>query len=322
MIHDINSINRIMSVVEDLRVKDNTSNEENVEQGYLKNYFLPIIDKASSVIEFCSSIKLLSNENSRLTITNFGKEFLILNPSTPYRKYEINSAQKKYLIYRIISSEKYQKEIQDLVRKFLLNENGQLSLGNFKKNPRATFLLNILEQLDFLNCGKENIIIKEEYENELVLYNLNSKNLSLDKFLEKKVEEVIRGSIAEYYVLEYERRRLKYQMARDNVNKIKLVSLENVYAGYDIASFNSEESKEFDRFIEVKSSQYSKVHFFISKNEIKRAEQEKNKYWIYYVKMEGRKPIKLRLFRNPIDTIIRNEKEYNIESSQLEVTEK
>ncbi|MBU2052835.1 MAG: DUF3883 domain-containing protein [Nanoarchaeota archaeon] len=322
MIHDINSINRIMSVVEDLRIKDNTSSEKNVEQGYLKNYFLPIMDKASNVIEFCNSIKLLSNENSRLIITNFGKEFLGLNPPIPYRKYEINPTQKKYLIYRIISSEKYQKEVQDLVRKFMLNENGQLFLNNFKKNSGATFLLNILEQLDFLNYGKESIMVEEEYENELVLYNLNSKNQSLDKFLERKVEEAIRGSIAEHYVLEYERKRLKYQKAIDNINKIKLVSLENVYAGYDIASFDSEESEEFDRFIEVKSSQYSKVHFFISKNEIKRAEQEKNKYWIYYVEMTGRKPIKLRLFRNPIDTIIRNEKEYNIESSQLEITEK
>lgn len=136
------------------------------------------------------------------------------------------------------------------------------------------------------------------------------------------MEEAIRGNIAERYVLEFEMKRLSQEQNKNNAGKINLVSLQNVYAGYDIASFDSGDSEEFDRFIEVKSSQYHKVHFFISKNEIKKARQESDKYWLYYVKMKGRKPIKLQIFRNPIETIIKNEKRYDVESSQLEVTEK
>jgi len=322
MLNNINSLNRIMSTVEDLMIKDNTSNNENVEKDYLGNYFLPVVDDALSVIDFCVAIKLLVREDLRLIITPLGNQFLDLNPPNPYRRYEINSNQKKYLIFRVLSSENFREDMQNLVKKFHLNEKNQLILENTQKTHREVLLINLLEQLDFLNCNEDNITIKNEYENELILYNLNPKEQSLDKFLEKKAEEAIRGSIAEYYVLEYERKRLKNKKAIENIDKIKLVSLGNVYAGYDIASFDSEESEEFDRFIEVKSSQYSKVHFFISKNEIKKAKQEKSKYWIYYVEMKGRKPIKLRLFKDPIDTIIKNEKEYNIESSQLEITEK
>ena len=322
MINNINSINRVMSVIEDLRIKDNTSNKENVKKEYLANYFLPVIDDVISVVEFCRSLKLLSEEDSRLTITEFGNDFLNLNPPRPYRRYEITPAQKKYLIYRIVCCELYQQDIQDLVRKFQLNENGKLSLNNLKKDYNTVPLFNILQQLGFLYREGDYMIIKEEYENEIALYNLYSKAQSLDKFLEKKIEDAIRGSIAEYYVLDYEKNRLKIKQLKENSDKITLVSLQNVYAGYDIASFDSNESIDFDRFIEVKSSQSRRIHFFISRNEINKAKQEKDKYWIYYVEMQGRKPVKLKRFQNPIETIIKNEKEYNVEYSQLEITQK
>ena len=216
-----------------------------------------------------------------------------------------------------MSSEKYKGDIQNFVRGFLLNESGELSLSNFGhgNNP---FLLELLKKLDFLYQEGKKLVIKEEYENEILLYNINQK-IPLAKLLENKVEDAIRGNIAEHYVLNCEKKRLGNE---GNAIKVNMVSLQNAAAGYDVASFNSKESKDFDRFIEVKSGQFSKVHFFISKNEIKRAQQEKNNYWLYYVEMSGRKPIKLKMFQNPIETIIKNEKEYIVEYSQLEIRER
>lgn len=322
MIHDLNSINRIMSVVEDLKIRDETSNEQNVKVEYLGNYFLPIIDNASEVIEFCGAINLISKKDSRLSITNFGKEFLSLNPPLPYRKYELTSAQKKYILFRIISSEKYLSDFRILLGKFSLNEKGQLSLNNFRANPNISFLLQILNQLDFWENNNGGLVIKEEYENEILIYNLDQGGWPLAKFLENKIEESIRGSIAEHYALNYEKRRLENKKAQLNSLRINLISSQNVSAGYDIASFDSGESKDFDRFIEVKSSQFPKVHFFISKNEVKKARERSNQYWIYYVEMRGRQPNGIRLFQNPIETIIKNEGEYNIEYSTLEITQK
>ena len=209
MIHDLNSINRIMSVVEDLKIRDETSNEQNVKVEYLGNYFLPIIDNASEVIEFCGAINLISKKDSRLSITNFGKEFLSLNPPLPYRKYELTSAQKKYILFRIISSEKYLSDFRILLGKFSLNEKGQLSLNNFRANPNISFLLQILNQLDFWENNNGGLVIKEEYENEILIYNLDQGGWPLAKFLENKIEESIRGSIAEHYALNYEKRRLE-----------------------------------------------------------------------------------------------------------------
>jgi len=308
--------------VEDLKIRDETSNEQNVKVEYLGNYFLPIIDNASEVIEFCGAINLISKKDSRLSITNFGKEFLSLNPPLPYRKYELTSAQKKYILFRIISSEKYLSDFRILLGKFSLNEKGQLSLNNFRANPNISFLLQILNQLDFWENNNGGLVIKEEYENEILIYNLDQGGWPLAKFLENKIEESIRGSIAEHYALNYEKRRLENKKAQLNSLRINLISSQNVSAGYDIASFDSGESKDFDRFIEVKSSQFPKVHFFISKNEVKKARERSNQYWIYYVEMRGRQPNGIRLFQNPIETIIKNEGEYNIEYSTLEITQK
>jgi hypothetical protein len=62
-----------------------------------------------------------------------------------------------------------------------------------------------------------------------------------------------------------------------------LVSKLNTGLGYDIASFNEKsDNMAFDRFIEVKGSGDPKVRFVWSSNEMKVAQELRDKYWIYY----------------------------------------
>jgi hypothetical protein len=87
------------------------------------------------------------------------------------------------------------------------------------------------------------------------------------------------GYEAEKFVEQYEINRLaKHPLKR----KIRAISQIDVKAGYDIVSFNSIESCEIDRFIEVKS--YSKdIGFYWTKNEIDVARIKTKNYFLYLV---------------------------------------
>lgn len=100
----------------------------------------------------------------------------------------------------------------------------------------------------------------------------------------KLVQEAMsqQGAMAEEFVLEYERRRL---LKHPQPKLICRISLEDVTAGYDIISFESERSLLPDRFIEVKSFK-QKEHFFLSAGEMAAAEKLRDSYYLYIVDAE------------------------------------
>jgi len=84
------------------------------------------------------------------------------------------------------------------------------------------------------------------------------------------------GEEAEKFVLSYEGIRL------GGGKDVKWVAELSVSEGYDIASYNTELSELYDRFIEVKS--YSgKPAFYWSRNEINTAKSKKRSYFLYLV---------------------------------------
>jgi len=94
--------------------------------------------------------------------------------------------------------------------------------------------------------------------------------------LQKKKEL---GNTGEEWVLGYEKRRITNP---DIQERIKRISLIDVGAGFDIVSYNDNDSKEFDRFIEVKTYKGNK-HFHWSHNEIEKASLMGEQYYIYLV---------------------------------------
>lgn len=104
---------------------------------------------------------------------------------------------------------------------------------------------------------------------------LNFQNRPVKSLLVQQEKNRQLGELAEKYVLDFECRRLE----RDD---IMLVSEIDYAAGFDIASFSSNQSDEFDRFIEVKS--YSlKCRFFWSNNELEVARELGDQYFLYLV---------------------------------------
>ncbi len=121
--------------------------------------------------------------------------------------------------------------------------------------------------------------------------------------LQKKKEL---GNDGETWALEYEKRRI----TKPSLNKrIKRISVIDVGAGYDIVSFENNDSKNFDRFIEVKTYK-GKPHFHWSHNEIAKASVMGDKYFIYLVDADllncDDYDDVVQIIKNPIETIAKS----------------
>lgn len=90
------------------------------------------------------------------------------------------------------------------------------------------------------------------------------------------------GNKGEEWVLDFEKRRITNPNLRP---RIKRISTTDVSAGFDIISFDSNNSTDLDRLIEVKTFQGNE-HFHWSHNEIEKATLYGEHYYIYLVDVD------------------------------------
>ena len=105
------------------------------------------------------------------------------------------------------------------------------------------------------------------------------KQLSLEQLKRQLEKKEHAGEKAEVFVFEYERKRLGQPFSE----KVRRISEIDVTAGYDIVSFDSNQSQEPDRFIEVKA--ISNAGFYWSRNEYEIAKLKGNTYYLYLVNL-------------------------------------
>ena len=120
--------------------------------------------------------------------------------------------------------------------------------------------------------------------------------------LQKQREQGERG---ELFVLEYEKKRITKKALHDGIKRISII---DVTSGFDIVSYNSDESTQLDRFIEVKTYKGNE-HFHWSQNEIAKAELMGDAYYLYLVDddcidKEDYEPI---IIQNPVREILQSE---------------
>lgn len=125
------------------------------------------------------------------------------------------------------------------------------------------------------------------------------KKFTLEQLLKQQEDQSRRGLEAEEFVLGLERKRLP-----ELAQKIKRISDFDVAAGYDIVSYENNETEHYDRFIEVKCYMGS-PHFFWSENESDVARIKADKYilcLVDYLRM-GEPGYQPEFIRNPYETI-------------------
>lgn len=172
----------------------------------------------------------------------------------------------------------------------------------------AAVFRNVLIQLNALSelrDGSGSLELSERYEGIFAkVQKKEQRRLSLDALKKQLEQQEIQGEVAEKYVVEYEKARLTKALAK----KVKRISDIDVSAGYDVVSFETDTSIEYDRFIEVKSF-VGHPHFYWSKNEIEVATIYGEKYYIYLINAEKITEYEYvpTIIRNPVKTVIESD---------------
>lgn len=146
-------------------------------------------------------------------------------------------------------------------------------------------IINLIRDLSTIASDKSDLsVLLPNSKLYLSIFSLNTsekRKIISEQLLQEILEaERIAGKEAEEYVEQFEKRRLK---RHKNLEGIQIISSLDVGAGYDIISYETEESTTTDRFIEVKSYIGSKPQFYWSRNEIAVAQRMGDSYYIYLV---------------------------------------
>jgi hypothetical protein len=165
---------------------------------------------------------------------------------------------------------------------------------------------NILQEHPTKTFNK--YIINSRYKkifDKVVLPEIRKRKIGIEELRKVLEQNQIYGEEAEKFVLKFEERRL------NGVKEIDWVAEYSTSDGYDIASYETEESTDHDRFIEVKSYDRD-PYFFWSRNEIDIARIKRNKYYLYLVdrtKMNFPGYIPL-VIKDPYENIFKNNLEW------------
>ncbi|PHS53983.1 MAG: hypothetical protein COB01_02225 [Lutibacter sp.] len=150
---------------------------------------------------------------------------------------------------------------------------------------------------------------------KVVLPEIKKRKIGVDELRRSLEQKQIHGEEAEIFVLKFESERL------NGKKEIDWVAEYSAADGYDIASYESEESTDHNRFIEVKSY-IGKPYFFWSRNEIDIARIKKLSYYLYLVDRKsmnelGYAPI---IIQDPYNTVLKNESEWDQRIEKIKMT--
>ncbi|MGB4775215.1 MAG: DUF3883 domain-containing protein [Daejeonella sp.] len=156
------------------------------------------------------------------------------------------------------------------------------SQEQWKRNIRVALRQFKLRNLILWN-GNEKYLFPgfDEISNEEIPSLTQNSGISEQKFWEQLERKRIIGIKGEEFVVEYEKQSLLKLNLIELAEKVKRVSDENVANGYDVISYSPDGQ---DKFIEVKTTITSKYEFEISSNELKRAKQLSDNYFLYFIR--------------------------------------
>ncbi|KKT92440.1 MAG: hypothetical protein UW92_C0001G0006 [Candidatus Jorgensenbacteria bacterium GW2011_GWA2_45_13] len=265
-------------------------------------------------IHFAETMGLIVTNTDQMMITDIGKDFVTLNPQ---HTYELTLDQKRMLIRsRYLSGINRLKTLQVLecFTKAYGAQTFQWSEFDSSLPMRGgQQVVEHLLQLGLLKRRESTLEVNDEYVEAVATLLAEGIGRTLESIEEWLAEKREIGDIAEELMLAHEKERVRREGGRVECLCINHVSKLRPDAGYDMESFDGKsQGMAHDRFIEVKGAKSTKVHFYMSDNEIKVATKLKEKYWIYFIgginpkaRTAKNKPIMLQ---NPIVRILKSSK--------------
>lgn len=322
MISEIQTINRLLASVKILEV-NGWAKEADVGEYYTTQYIYPVRDIFNDAKIFCVESKLAEKAKEEVRLSNIGRAYLSLgDQKNNVVLLEPNNKQKDFLSRKVFLVDGILDLVKEILYHFNRSSDGTLQI---KKEEAGVLenqsFLKLLLQLEILVSKSDYIQLAPQYAELLEKVISRLVVITPEAFEKSEAEKKEIARIAEDYVMQSERTRLKDSGAILQSERVEHIAQENVAAGYDIASFNDENSTIPDRFIEVKAGKTTPIRFFFSRNEFETAKRLKTKYFIYYVCMKDKKPRELFIFTDPVVGVMKDKK-FLTQTDTYEVSEK
>ncbi len=284
----LGTISTIRSILELL--KNNSMSKSGIIK-YCSNKNSDLLLSSEGAIALLISLGILTQKNYNLFISNVDKNAWLFDFDD--KEFAMNLSQKimnkliqenelsHFIKLDKIKFDYYHNCLSIEVNSFSLQNS---SLRNLLISIKSLYFDPSFPHLILFSNGFQQLfesqLLPEFIENkkEQVIKKI-SKKMSLEQLLALQEIQSESGIQAEEFVLKYEFNRLFNNPKKELVKRISDI---DVNAGYDIVSFDDDNSIDFDRFIEVKS--YIGIpEFYWSENEVKISQQKRERYFLYLV---------------------------------------
>jgi hypothetical protein len=270
---------------------------------FIKSKYSDIAIDYNSASDFLSNLSLIEQKEKQITISPELKSL--------FKENNTDTLVKIFLLQKMINhNSPFREEVLQFLKLFELRGNDWTCTLTTEQRLGYSGIRNLLIDLDcieydsnasqYLLLLRSLLLLKDSVDS----FAITRKELS--KLLEKR-EEL--GRNAELRIIEYEKQRLKEYP--NLISKIKHIADDNVRAGFDILSFDGLDLQQSDmeRLIEVKAVSMFSFKFYWSANEVNKAREAGNSYYLYLLPVESKLEFnitKLQVIRNPFVEIFSN----------------
>jgi len=285
-----------------------TFHEKPVRQARLPNY------ERTEMLS--NGLGLVTIGDNEISLTDSGAKTLEFYEAKNLDFYE-------FFIKDVLVNSEIGQEIHGALSKFHAESNG--SSWYPKQEVHTIFkvqdILPILYETGLLEKKHETVEIAPKY-----VWLMLQEGRITQKQLEARLESQKKiGAIAEEISLAYERNRLAADGCVRESKRVDRISERFANAGYDIESFARDQNGTVRQiYIEVKGSSGTELDFYMSANELQKAQEHGERYWLYFVSgidMKTGSFKKIIEIQNPSMTIF-NSSEYLVESESYHITKR
>jgi len=263
------------------------------------------------IMKFGLEIGIFARKGNLYSLSELGQKFVKLNNN---KSILITNKQKTFFRDDILfKNKKLKKGLKEFFDKFEEDDY----LGTFvyyrtlsEKSDFIQFAI-FLNNLGIISSVNNVFILKKDFLGQISIILTTRENSSYNSLGFIQELKKIQGEEAEIYVLDFEKKRLENLGRFDLAENVKRIGHINIHAGYDIKSFNgSKNDIVYNRFIEVKSSCTETECFYLTANELNKARELKNKYWIYFLRDFNKEKItnEMLMIQNPYRKVYEGKK--------------
>lgn len=239
-----------------------------------------------------------------ITDDKFSRDNIDLRGSNKLAKgYEFGTIISKYYARNNYSENELLKDLSDLkiiyddICENLIDESYMNIVSNVVQNMDPSYIVaeeanRIIENaiLEEANLDEAEIITLQrvdipKYKKKNKYSEIKKKTIRKIDYLKKAKSNAKNGLLGEELVMAYEQNRLIEIGREDLAERIRWISKEDDSIGYDIISFDVDETgSDIEKYIEVKTTEGNDTNvFYVSTNEVDVMEKLKDQYFIYRV---------------------------------------